>query len=51
MKILCYKSLRSVHSKINYYKRKYCFQIFGFDFMLDEFFKVWLIEVNTNPCI
>ena len=24
------------------------FEIFGFDFMLDEDFKVYLIEVNTN---
>ena len=27
------------------------FEIFGFDFMLDENFKVYPIEVNTNPCL
>jgi len=27
------------------------FEIFGFDFMLDDDFKVYLIEVNTNPCL
>ena len=27
------------------------FEIFGFDFMLDDQFKVYLIEVNTNPCL
>ena len=27
------------------------FEIFGYDFMLDEDFKVYLIEVNTNPCL
>ena len=27
------------------------FEIFGFDFMLDSDFKVYLIEINTNPCI
>ena len=27
------------------------FEIYGFDFMLDEDFKVYLIEVNTNPCL
>lgn len=32
-------------------KRKNCFELFGFDFILDEDFNVWMIEVNTNPCI
>jgi tubulin polyglutamylase TTLL1/tubulin monoglycylase TTLL3/8 len=32
-------------------KRNHCFEIFGYDFMLDEDFNVFLIEVNTNPCI
>lgn len=27
------------------------FEIFGYDFMLDENKHLWLIEVNTNPCI
>lgn len=27
------------------------FEILGYDFMLDENFKVYLIEVNTNPCL
>ena len=27
------------------------FEIFGLDFMIDQFFKVWLIEANTNPAI
>ena len=27
------------------------FEIFGYDFMIDEDFKVYLIEVNTNPCL
>ena len=26
-------------------------KIFGLDFMIDEDFKVYLIEVNTNPCM
>ena len=26
-------------------------QIFGLDFMIDDNFKVFLIEVNTNPCL
>ena len=27
------------------------FEIFGLDFMIDADFNVWLIEVNTNPCL
>jgi tubulin---tyrosine ligase len=26
-------------------------QVFGLDFMIDDDFKVFLIEVNTNPCL
>ena len=32
-------------------KRMNTMEIFGLDFMLDENFKVYLIEVNTNPCL
>jgi len=27
------------------------YEIFGYDFMLDEDFKIYLIEINTNPCL
>lgn len=30
-------------------KRKQCFELFGFDFLLDEDFRIWLIEINSNP--
>lgn len=30
-------------------KRKLVFELLGFDFLIDEDFRVWLIEVNTNP--
>ena len=39
----------SVKYKINPLERKYSFEIFGFDFMLDCDFDPFLIEVNTNP--
>lgn len=27
------------------------FELFGLDFMIDQAMKLWLIEVNTNPCL
>ena len=27
------------------------FELLGYDFMLDEEFRMWLIEVNSNPCL
>ena len=41
--------MRSVKYKINENNKKYCFEIFGYDFMMDEEHNVFLIEVNTNP--
>ena len=39
----------SVKQQLNPNSRKNCFELFGFDFMIDEDLRVWLIEVNTNP--
>jgi hypothetical protein len=51
MKELIHKSMYAVRKKLDPYKRKSCFELFGYDFMLDEDYNTWLIEVNTNPCI
>ena len=29
--------------------RQNCFQLFGFDIMIDDKLNAWLIEVNQNP--
>ena len=42
----CYKSSKD---SMNPSDRKNCFELFGFDYLIDEDFRVWLIEVNTNP--
>ena len=42
-------TFRAVSNKINSFNRKFCFEIFGFDFMIDNFFNPFLIEVNMNP--
>ena len=44
-------SMLAVAKKINRNNRKHCFEIYGYDFMIDADLKVWLIEVNTNPCL
>jgi hypothetical protein len=51
MKDYIWISLYSVRKKINSEDRKHSMEIFGYDFILDEEFNLWLIEVNTNPCI
>mmetsp|Transcript_30963 Transcript_30963/g.38292 ORF Transcript_30963/g.38292 Transcript_30963/m.38292 type:complete len:265 (-) Transcript_30963:88-882(-) len=38
-----------VKKKMNANNRENCFELFGFDFLLDEDFRIWLIEVNYNP--
>ncbi len=42
-------TMRAGKEKINKNNRNYQFEIFGYDFMLDEDFNVFLIEINTNP--
>ena len=44
----CYMSAKNT---MNPAKRRNSFELFGFDFMIDEDFRIWLIEVNTNPYI
>jgi hypothetical protein len=51
MKEQIWLSLVAVKKKINSEERRFCMEIFGYDFILDEDFYLWLIEVNTNPCI
>ena len=40
---------KAVKNKINAMGRKNCFEIFGYDFILDKNFQPFLLEINTNP--
>ena len=51
LKALVKDSLQAVYLKLDKSHRLYSFEVFGYDFMLDEALKPWLIEVNTNPCL
>jgi Tubulin-tyrosine ligase family len=42
-------TILSVRNQLNPNKRKNAFELFGYDFLIDEDFRIWLIEVNTNP--
>ena len=44
-------SFRSVYGKIDENRKINAFELFGYDFMIDENYKVYLIEANTNPCL
>ena len=42
---------RACHGKLDPKRRLNCMEVFGLDFMIDDEFKTYLIEVNTNPCL
>ena len=44
-------SYRSVYGKIDPGRLHNTFELFGYDFMIDADFRLYLIEVNTNPCL
>ena len=44
-------SLLATKKKLNPNRRVQCFDIYGYDFILDNDFNTWLIEANTNPCL
>jgi len=51
MKSLIVRSILATKKVIDPNRRRNCFELFGYDFIIDEDFNTWLIEVNTNPCI
>ena len=42
-------SINSVINKFKLINRNYCFEIFGYDFILDTNYVPYLLEINTNP--
>jgi len=42
-------TILSVRADLNANKKSDFFELFGFDFLIDEDFRTWLIECNTNP--
>ena len=50
IKKMAQETMRAISRKIDPNRKVYSFEIFGYDFMIDEDFNPWMIEVNTNPC-
>ena len=51
MKSLVKITASSVKNKLNPSRLGSCFELFGFDFMMSAAAEVFLIEVNSNPCL
>ena len=51
MKRLVVDTIRATCYKLDPKRLMNSFEVFGYDFMLDDEFKLSLIEVNTNPCL
>ena len=49
MKNFIIDTILSARNKLNTSKRQNVFELFGYDFLIDEDMRTWLIEVNTNP--
>ena len=49
MKDIVIDTICAVKHQLNPNRRKNHFEFFGYDFLIDEDFRVWLIEVNENP--
>jgi hypothetical protein len=50
-KRLIMETFNACKDKLNPFREKHTFEVYGFDFLVDANFKVWLLEVNTNPYI
>ena len=42
-------SMETIKETINENQRKFCFELFGYDFIFDNDFNPFLLEINTNP--
>jgi hypothetical protein len=51
MKKMVFESVNSVKDRIISANTNKTFQLLGYDFLLDESYNIWLIEVNCNPCL
>ena len=48
---IVFDTMKASYLIIDPKRRQHCFELLGYDFMVDQNFNTWLIEVNTNPCL
>lgn len=51
MRNIALHQFKATYGKLDPKRKENSFELFGLDFMIDDKFKVWLIETNTNPCL
>ncbi|XP_031505815.1 uncharacterized protein LOC116268178 [Nymphaea colorata] len=51
MKAIALDAVKATYLQLDPNSLEHNFEIFGLDFMIDCNYDVWLIEVNTNPCL
>lgn len=51
MKSIALDAIKATYSQLDPNRLEHNFELLGLDFMIDNKFNLWLIEVNTNPCL
>ena len=49
MKDIVIDTIQSTKKDLNQKQRKFCWELLGYDFLIDEDLRTWLLEVNNNP--
>jgi tubulin polyglutamylase TTLL1/tubulin monoglycylase TTLL3/8 len=51
MKFIATQAVKSTYRILDGARKEHNFELFGLDFMINDSFEPFLIEVNTNPCL
>jgi tubulin polyglutamylase TTLL1 len=51
MKHMATMAVKATYNKVDPAPKMFTFELFGLDFIVDDQFSPWLIEINTNPCL
>ena len=51
MKEIATHAISATYLRLNPKRLQHGFEVLGLDFMIDQDFNVWMIEINTNPCL